>query len=128
MFKYGRLFAVIEIQKHNKQKQVCLLLGREAKNSTRHTVAQLRWRVTHSLYWQGKRINRFSDEYKKLLDRVYDMLSENEEFQNALKDSSSYILTHSIGKRDMQKTILTEFEFVLRLERLRKNTEWSSLI
>ena len=106
-----------------KQNQVCSLAGKEAKNSTRHTVAQLRWRITHNLYWQGRRINRFSDEYQQLLDRAYDMLSENEDFQKALKDSLSYKLTHSIGKTDARKTILTESELISRLDRIRKNYE-----
>ena len=106
-----------------KQMQVCSLAGKEAKNSTRHTVAQLRWRITHNLYWQGRRINRFSDEYQQLLDRAYDILSENEDFRKALKDTSSYKLTHSIGKTDARKTILTESELISRLDRIRKNYE-----
>ena len=123
MFKYGRLFAVIEIQKHKKAKVVCLLVGKKAKNSTRYTISQLRWRITHNLYWQEKRINRFSDEYQKLIDRAYDMLSQNEDFQKALKDTSSCKFTHSIGKRDMRKTVLTEYELISRLERIRKKNE-----
>lgn len=106
---------------NKKQKQVCLLSGKDAKNSTRRTLAQIRWRTTHNLYWQGKRINRFSDEYQKLLDRAYEALSENPYFQKALSASMSYTLTHSIGKTDVRKTVLTEFEFISRLERLRKN-------
>lgn len=106
-----------------KQKQICLLSGKEAKNSTRHTLAQFRWRITHNLYWQGKRINRFSDEYQKLLDKAYEALSENPGFQKALQDSSSYTLTHSIGKTDVRKTVLTEYELISRLERLRTSYE-----
>lgn len=106
-----------------KQKKVCFLAGKEAKNSTRCTIAQLRWRITHKLYWQGRRINRFSDEYQQLLDRAYDILLENEDFRKALKDTSSYKLTHSIGKTDARKTILTEFELISRLDRIRKNYE-----
>ena len=106
-----------------KQKQVCLLSGKEAKCSTRHTLAQLRWRMTHNLYWQGKRINRLSDEYQKLLDRAYEALSENVNFQTALKASLPYTLTHSIGKTDMKKTVLTEYELISRLERIRATYE-----
>lgn len=102
-----------------KQKQVCLLSGKDAKNSTRHTIVQLRWRITHNLYWQGERIKRFSDEYQKLLDRVYEELSQNSDFEKALKDSLSYTLAHSIGKTDVRKTVLTEYEFISRLERMR---------
>lgn len=102
-----------------KQKQVCLLSGKDAKNSTRHTIAQLRWRITHNLYWQGKRINRFSDEYQKLLDKAYEALSQNSDFEKALMDSSPYTLAHSIGKTDKRKTVLTEYELISRLERMR---------
>lgn len=113
----------LKFRKVKKQKQVCLLSGKDAKNSTRRTLAQIRWRITHKLYWQGKRIDRFSDEYQKLIDEAYDMLSQNENFQKALKDTSSCKLTHSIGIRNMRKTVLTEFEFISRLERIRKNNE-----
>lgn len=102
-----------------KQQQVCLLTGKDAKNSTRHTIAQLRWRITHNLYWQGKRINRFSDEYQKLLDKAYEALSQNSDFEKALKDSLPYTLAHSIGKTDKRITVLTEYELISRLERMR---------
>ena len=37
--------------------------------------------------------------------------------------SLSYSLTHSIGKTDMRRTVLTEYELISRLERLRKKYE-----
>ena len=70
----------LKFRNTKKQKQVCLLAGKEAKNSTRHTIDQFRWRITHNLYWQGERIKRFSDEYQKLLDRAYEELSQNSDF------------------------------------------------
>lgn len=102
-----------------KQKLVCLLAGKEAKNSTIYTIAQLRWRTTHNLYWQGKRINRFSDEYQKLLDRAHKELSKNTDFTRALKETAEKELVHSIGKNDARKTVLTEYEFIYRLSRIR---------
>lgn len=106
-----------------KQKQTCLLSGKEAKESTRHTIAQFRWRITHNLYWQGERINRFSDEYQNLLDRAYEALSQNSDFEKALKDSLPCALAHSIGKTDVRKTVFTEYEFISRLEKLIINYE-----
>ncbi len=102
-----------------KQKQVCLLSGKDAKNSTRHTLAQLRWRITHNLYWQGKSISRFSDEYQKLLDKAYTQLSKNKDFIKALEGTSGKELVHSIGKNDARRTVLTEYEFILRLNKIR---------
>ncbi len=102
-----------------KQKQVCLLSGKDAKNSTRHTIAQLRWRISHNLYWQGKPISRFSDEYQKLLDRAYCEISKNNNFIKSLKETVGKELVHSIGKNDARKTVLTEYEFISRLNRIR---------
>ncbi len=102
-----------------KQKQVCLLSGKEAKNSTRRTLAQIRWRITHNLYWQGKRINRFSDEYQRLLDKVYCELAKNKDFIKALEDTAEQELVHSIGQNDTRKTVLTEYELIFRLNRIR---------
>ena len=103
-----------------KQRQVCLLVGIEAKNASRRGFSQLRWRVTHNLYWQGRRMSRYSDEYQQLLDRAYSELAQNEEFVNALKSSCGNALVHSIGKTNTKETILTEYEFVSRLEILRE--------
>ena len=102
-----------------KQKQVCLLSRKDAKNSTRHTLAQTKWRITHNRYWQGKRINRFSDEYQKLLDKAYCELSKNTDFIKALDETAEKELVHSIGKNDARKTVLTEYEFISRLNRIR---------
>lgn len=104
----------------NKQKQVCLLSEKKAKNSTKHTFAQFRWRVTHYLYWQGKRISRFSDEYQKLIDRSYNEFSKNTDFIKALEKIGEKELVHSIGKNDTRrKTVLTEYEFISRLNSIR---------
>lgn len=102
-----------------KQKRVCKLVGSQAKKSSRHTFSQLRWRITKTLYWQGKKINRFSEEYQELLDRAYDELGKNEKFKEALIASCGSELIHSIGESNESKTVLTEREFISRLERLR---------
>lgn len=103
-----------------KQRRVCLLSGVDAKKSSRCNISQLRWRLTHNLYWQGKLISRYSDEYQKLLDRAYSELSRNEGFIKALKASSGNTLIHSIGKKNVKKTVLSEYEFISRLEKIRR--------
>lgn len=113
------LLQSLKFKNPKKQKKICLLSGKEAKNVSKHSFSQLRWRITHNLYWQGQRINRFSDDYQKLLDKFYDALSTNEEFIKALIESKPYVLTHSIGKQDVRQTVLTEYEFLSRLERIR---------
>lgn len=98
------------------QKVVCQLVGMKAKLKGKHKT----WWKTQTLYWQGSEYKRDSDEYQKLLDRAYDELSKNEGFRKALIATNGATLTHSIGKSDIHKTVLTEKEFCSRLSYLRK--------
>lgn len=108
----------LKFRSPEKQFRVCLMTGKEAKKYAGNSFAQLRWRFTHNLYWQGKKISRFSDDYQKLLDKAYNCLFENPDFYNALKIASDYKLVHTIGKTDSRKTVLTEYEFISRLNKL----------
>ncbi len=112
----------LKFRNAKKQRQICTLSGINAKNSTAHTFAQLRWKLTHKLYWQGKKISRFSDEYQNLLDKAYGELAKNTEFRKALESSADRRLIHSIGKTDARKTVLTEYEFISRLTRIRESS------
>ena len=109
----------LKFRSPGKQRKICLLKGSQAKKSTAHSFAQLRWRLTRKLYWQGRKISRFSAEYQLLLDKAYAALSENGEFMRALKSTEGKGLIHSIGKTDCRKTVLTQEEFIRRLLELR---------
>lgn len=85
------------------QKYVCTLVGKAAKFHGKKKA----WWKTGVLYWQGKEISRFSDEYQQLLDEAYSALAQNEGFQRALLATGNAMLMHSIGKRDQSETILT---------------------
>ena len=103
------------------QKQVCLLSGRKAKKIFKHRIQNLRWKLTGILYWQGKPMRRTSDEYQRLLDRAYEeMYANNAGFVNALIASEGKKLIHSVGIGDSRRTVLTEYEFLSRLRRLRE--------
>lgn len=95
------------------QKEVCKLVGFAAKSKGRNK----KWDGT--LWWQGKEVDRFDDEYQDLLDKAYEALAKNSSFRKALLASRSSVLTHSIGKRKSKDTILTKSEFCGRLTRLR---------
>lgn len=97
------------------QKHVCTLVGKAAKFKGK----KKKWWKTGKLFWQGQEIDRFSSEYQDLLDRAFEALSFNSKFRNALKASGKAVLTHSMGKNDPKKTILTTAEFCGRLMRLR---------
>ena len=97
------------------QIEVCKLVGKAAKFKG----GKKKWWRDQTLYWQGIEYKRDSQEYQELLDRAYDALFENEGFRKALEATKGANLTHSIGKRDIHKTVLTEREFISRLNRLR---------
>lgn len=101
------------------QEKVCGLAKKEAKFFFSRKIQNLRWKLTGNLYWKGKAVKRTSDEYQLLLDRAYDALYTNPAFVKALIDSDGKRLTHKCGKHDTGKTVLTEYEFISRLLKLR---------
>jgi hypothetical protein len=97
------------------QKYVCTLVGKAAKFKGKDK----KWWQTQTLYWQGVEYKRDSDEYQILLNRAYNALYQNEGFRRALEASKPAVLTHSIGKNDESRTVLTQSEFCGRLMKLR---------
>lgn len=111
-------FSNVEMQKH-----VCTLVGIKAKMKGKRK----RWFKLQTLYWNGNEYKRDSDEYQMLLTKAYDAMFENSKFRKALEATGSSSFTHSIGKSDISKTVLTEREFCNQLYRLRnklKNMEF----
>ena len=103
-------FESIDMQKH-----VCTLVGMAAKSKG----INKKWFRKQELYWQGQTYKRNSEEYQNLLNRAYNALYENEGFRKALDSTKGMKLTHSIGKTDPKKTVLTASEFCSRLTKLR---------
>lgn len=103
------------------QKVVCKLVGKAAKFKGKPK----KWFITQKLYWQGKEIDRHSQEYQDLLDRAYDALSQNDGFCRALLASGNAVFTHEIGKSDESKTVLTKREFISRLNKIRDRLQRS---
>lgn len=102
----------------SKQKLICKMSGKEAKQQGRR---KFLWRIGQVVYWQGKEIDLLSDEYQILIDRAYDaMYEQSAGFRQALIDTGNETLVHTIGKTCIGKTILTEYQFIKRLERLRE--------
>lgn len=98
------------------QKEVCKLVGKKAK----YRGKKKSWGRTQMLYWQGREIDRHSDEYQELLDRAYKALLKNGKFRKALIATRTAALTHTLGNRDSNRTVLTRSEFCRRLTRMRE--------
>lgn len=100
------------------QEYVCSLVGKMAKFKGKPK----KWFTKQELYWRGKAIDRHSEEYQKLLDKAFKaMYDQSESFRKALKASEGANLSHSMGKSDPKKTVLTNTEFLSRLRSLRES-------
>ena len=98
------------------QEYVCTLVGKQAKFKGKNK----KWWKTQTLWWKGKEFGRQSIRYTLLINRAYDELANNASFRKALLASGDAVFTHSIGKNDASRTVLTERDFCYILTRLRK--------
>jgi len=98
------------------QVEVCKLVGKAAKFKGK----KKKWWRTQTLWWRGEEIDRHSEGYSTLLDRAFNALAKNSGFKKALLATGDAKLTHSMGKRDPNRTILTIGEFCGRLTRIRE--------
>lgn len=97
------------------QVHVCTLVGKQAKFKGKRK----KWYRTQTLYWNGEDYARDSVGYQDLLDRAYTALAQNKKFQGALLATGKANLTHKMGQKKPERTVITEREFVSRLTRLR---------
>ena len=105
------------------QQHVCTLVGLKAKMTGKHKT----WYKTQTLWWDGEPIKRDSQEYQDMLDEAYQaMFDQNEKARNALLATQNAVLTHSIGKRKINETVLTEQEFCSRLTKNRARLKMSN--
>lgn len=78
------------------------------------------WGQNGTLYWQGKPINRHSEDYQIFIDELYISAAKNPLYKKALLSTQNTYLLHHIGKDDPTQTVLTRFEFEQRLNTLRE--------
>ena len=105
------------------QKHVCTLVGKQAKFRGK----KKKWYVTQTLWWRGEEIDRHSSQYLRLLVNAYNELAKNPGFKKALLATRDSALTHSIGKDDPNRTVLTTQEFCGILMTLRERLKKEKL-
>lgn len=94
------------------QEEICDLIGFTAKKIG-NQIAKKHEFDGRTLYWQGKKIDRYSQEYQNLLKKAYlSKYKSDLEFRSALACTKGRELVHTVGKQDPKETILTEKEFV----------------
>lgn len=108
------------------QEVVCQMVGRQAKS--RGSKRSATWKQKQVLWWKGIAYPRDGEEYQRLLDHAYQaMYDGSESFRKALAATNRAVLTHSMGERKVNNTVLTEQEFCSRLMRLRDGNRLAPL-
>ena len=77
------------------------------------------WKETGIVYWQGKGINRFSNEYQDFVDELYISAIQNPLYRKAIRNTDKYIL-HSLGNMEEKETVFTRYEFERMLNALKE--------
>lgn len=78
------------------------------------------WGKEGLLYWQGKEIKRDSKEYQKFLDELYYCAAACPLYKKVLLSTGDKYLLHHIGNENIHETVLTRFEYELRMNSLRE--------
>lgn len=76
------------------------------------------WKQTGILYWQGKEINRYSEEYENIVDELYISAIQNPLYRNVLKTCNREII-HTMGGKEKSETVFTRYEFEKQLNCLK---------
>ena len=106
----------IKFESPEMQSHVCTLAGHKARIAGQ----KKNWQKTQTLWWQGEPMKRDSDAYSEFLDEAYDNLyRQNEKAQNALLATKDAVLKHTMGRRKINETVLTQREFCSRLTHMR---------
>lgn len=77
------------------------------------------WKKTGIVYWQGNPIDRFSDEYDKIVDELYISAIQNPLYRSAIKNCTKEII-HTLGTVEKNETVFTRYEFEKQLNCLRE--------
>lgn len=78
------------------------------------------WTRDGKLYWQGREMYRDSEEYQIFVDELFLSASKNPLYKRFLEASGDKYILHHIGKVNPAETVLTRYEFELRLNSLRE--------
>lgn len=109
-------FQAIKFKDANIQKFIFNYSGTDSNNI--QVVSDYNWKESGHIFWQGKEIDRFSDEYTDMIDELYISAVQNPLYRQALKGCDKYIL-HSIGGESKFETVFTRYEFERQLNVLK---------
>ena len=109
-------FQGIKFKDKNIQNKIFKFKGIDAVNI--RMASNYNWRETKKIYWQGKEIDRESQEYSDLIDELYISAIQNPLYRNVLTKCTKDII-HTIGDEKTCETVFTRYEFEFQLNCLK---------
>lgn len=109
-------FQGIKFRDINMQNLVITYSGLDSNNVK--VASDCEWKKDGIVYWQGKPINRFSEEYDNIVDELYISAIQNPLYRNVLKKCDKPII-HAIGEKEKEDTVFTRYEFEKQLNCLK---------
>lgn len=109
-------FQGIKFKDKKIQKYVFTYFGTQAVHIK--TATNYNWKKTGKIYWQGKAIDRFSEEYTILIDELYVSAIQNPLYREVLINCDKPII-HAIGETDKSTTTFTRYEFEFEINCLK---------
>lgn len=111
----------LQALKYRNQAEQIEICETDGENARALGDKKMGWKIFKTVWWKGTAYGVFSDDLQVLIDRAYMALySQNEDFQEALRDMGRAEINYETGEFDMRDAVLTEYNFVRRLERLRE--------
>ena len=109
----------IKYKDKKKQNLVLKYAGLDAYHTRASNTSDF-WGNSGKLYWQGKEIDRHSNDYQLFLDELYICASRNPIYKDSLLATSNKYLLHHIGNTNKNETVLTRYEYESRINALRE--------
>lgn len=109
----------IKYKDKKKQNLVLKYAGLDAYHTRASNTSDF-WGNSGKLYWQGKEIDRHSNDYQLFLDELYICASRNPIYKDSLLATGNKYLLHHIGNINKNETVLTRYEYESRINALRE--------
>lgn len=103
----------------NKKAQRLIFSYKGLDSNNIKIAADHEWKKDMTVYFQGKKILRDSEEFDDFIDELYVSLIQNPLYRNSLKKVGEKYILHALGQKTKADTVFTREEFEKELNCLK---------
>ena len=119
-FKLKSIESIFQCFKIKNKKKQRYLFNYYGLNSNNIKIAyDYNWRIEKKVYFQGKAIDRNSEEYVNFIDELYISAIQNPLYRNVLKNVGDKYILHAMGEISRDETVFSRSEFEYELNALK---------